>query len=144
MQYESVVRMKAASIPGVVLTVRRMSFGRRLELTRAVKDLAARLDFLAAGEGKPSEQAEAALTAGEIDRVYLQWGLADVEGLEIDGAPAVPESLVERGPEELVAEAIAAIRREAGLSESERKNSKSHSISREEARPDGNATNAAA
>jgi hypothetical protein len=76
--------------------------------------------------------------------VYVSWGLAGVEGLEIDGQPASVDLLLEAGPESLVSEALALIRREAGLSEEERKNFESHSISEKENRPDGNATNAAA
>jgi hypothetical protein len=87
---------------------------------------------------------EAALAASEIDRVYVSWGLAGVEGLEIDGRPATAELLLDAGPESLVSEALALIRREAGLSEEERKNFESHSTSAKENRPAGNATNAAA
>jgi hypothetical protein len=42
--------------------------------------------------------------------------------LSVDGVEATPEVLLERGPEELFREALAAVRREAGLSEEERKN----------------------
>jgi len=45
-----------------------------------------------------------------------------VDGLVIDGRKADPAALVERGPEELCREALAAIRAETGLSEEERKN----------------------
>jgi len=54
--------------------------------------------------------------------VYLAWGLVYVGGLSLAGEPATPESLVERGPEALVHEALAAIKAECGLSETERKN----------------------
>jgi hypothetical protein len=74
----------------------------------------------------------------------VKWGLAGIEGLEIDSKPATPESLIERGPEELVREVLAAIRREAGLSEDEKKDFVLPSISCEEDRGGGNATNAAA
>jgi hypothetical protein len=144
MDYESTITVDSKVLPGVRVTVRRMSFGRRLELTRQVKQLLSRLEFLAAGEASAAEEVEAALAASEIDRVYVGWGLAGVEGLEIDGRPATAELLLDAGPESLVAEALALIRREAGLSEEERKNFESHSISAKENRPDGNATNAAA
>ena len=45
-----------------------------------------------------------------------------VDGLEIDGEPATPASLVERGPEELFREALAAVKAECGLSDEQRKN----------------------
>ena len=61
----------------------------------------------------------------------------------MDGKQADVEDLLERGPEELVIEAVELVRREAGLSEEERKNSESHSTTVTETRPDGNATSAA-
>ncbi|MFB3829033.1 MAG: hypothetical protein ACE15B_19860 [Bryobacteraceae bacterium] len=121
MTYESVAVRPSERLPGVDLVVRRMSFGRRMELMRAVRELAQRAEFLDAGE-TPREKMDAALVWAEIDRLYVQWGLAEVRGLEIDGAAATPESLAEAGPEELFREAAAAVRRECGLTEAERKN----------------------
>lgn len=144
MTYESVKQVDSKEYAGVRFTVSRMSFGRRLELTRKIRELLGRLEFVRAGQGGPAEDADAALLAGEIDREYARWGLLSVEGLEIDGRPATPDDVLEKGPEKLVAEVLAAIRQEAGLDEEERKNSESHSTSCEEARPGGNATNAAA
>lgn len=94
---------------GVTYTVAKMSFARRVELTRRIRDLAARQEFLAAGEA-PNEKMEAAILAAEIDRIYLLWGLKEVNGLEVDGSPATPELLVANGPEELVREALAAVK----------------------------------
>ncbi len=144
MNYESTVTLESAKCPGVQFTVRRMSFGRRLELTRKVKERLARLEFLSAGESGGTDEAEAALLTGEIDREYGTWGLAGLEGLDIDGEEATPQTLMEKGPEPLVAEVLEAIYREAGLSEDERKNSESHSTSSKEIKPGGNATNAGA
>jgi hypothetical protein len=144
MDYASTVTMDSKVAPGVRLTVRRMSFGRRVELTRQVKQLLGQLEFLSAKEAGVADQTEAALVASEIDRAYLCWGLAAIEGIEIDGKAATPEALLDAGPEDLVAEILGFVRREAGLSEEERKNCESHSIFSEEARPGGNATNAAA
>jgi hypothetical protein len=144
MTYESTVQVESKACAGVRFTVHRMSFGRRLELTRKVRELLGRLEFVRAGPGGPADDAEAALLAGEIDREYVRWGLASIEGLEIDGCPAAPEDLIEKGPEKLVAEVLGAIRHEAGLDEDERKNSESHSTSFEGDRPGGTATNAAA
>ena len=144
MNYESTVTLESAKCPGVRFTVRRMSFGRRLELTRKVKERLARLEFLSAGESGGTDEAEAALLTGEIDREYGTGGLAGLEGLDIDGEEATPQTLMEKGPEPLVAEVLEAIYREAGLSEDERKNSESHSTSSKEIKPGGNATNAGA
>jgi len=99
----------------------RMSFGRRLELMRSVRELARRLEYLEAG-ASAIDSMEAAFVRREIDRLFVGWGLRKVEGLELDGAPASPDSLIERGPEELFREALAAVRAEAGLSDEERKN----------------------
>lgn len=149
MRYESTVEVASEKIPGVKFVVERMSFGRRLELIRELKGWLGRLEFVSAGAaGGPEQQAEAALLAGEIDRIYVRWGLRQVTGMEIDGDEVTPESLIAKGPEELVQEIVRAIRREAGLSEAERKNCESPSIFCGEAQsreigPDGSATVAA-
>lgn len=121
MEYSSFEISESTLAPGVTYKVSRMSFGRRVELTRKIRELALRQEFLAAGEG-PDEKMEAALVASEIDRIYLLWGLQEVTGLEVDGVAATPESLAASGPEELFREALAAVRAQCGLSEAERKN----------------------
>jgi hypothetical protein len=98
-----------------------MSFGRRVELMRRVRELSRRVEFLEAGQ-KPGEQMEAGLLRAEIDRMFVLWGLESVSGLVLDGAEATPEALIERGPEEVFREALAAVRAQTGLSEEERKN----------------------
>ncbi len=143
MRYDSALELASQRITGVTFQIGRMSFGRRLELIRELKGWLGRLEFVSAGAAGPEQQAEAALLAGEIDRIYLRWGLRRLMGLEIDGEEVTPESLLESGPEELVEEILQAIRREAGLSEAERKNFASPSISCEAGRPDGSATVAA-
>jgi hypothetical protein len=107
--------------PGVEFVVARMTFGRRLELMRKVRDLAARLEFFEAGREARNEM-EASLLGGEIDRLYLLWGLEAVRGLDIDGTPATAASLIDSGPEDLFHEALAAVKSECGLTENERKN----------------------
>jgi len=145
MQYASHTEVPSGVADGVVFVVRTMSFGRRLELTRRIRALAGKQQFLDAAPGDdPIAGADSALLTAEVDREYLLWGLERIEGLEIDGEPATPESLIERGPEGLVREALGAVRREIGLSGEERKNSGSHSISCKATKPDGDATNAAA
>ena len=121
MEYASyqVIESKLAS--GVSYTIAKMSFGRRVELTRRIRELALRKEFLDAGES-PDEKMEAALLASEIDRLYLLWGLKEVGGLEVDGQAATPESLAANGPEGLFREALAAVKEQCGLSETERKN----------------------
>src|SRR4051812_26739173 len=98
-----------------------MSFGRRVELLRRVRELARRVEFLEAGES-PGERMDAGLLRAEIDRMYLGWGLVGVSGLRVDGVEATPEMVIEQGPEDLCGEALAAVRRETGLTDDERKN----------------------
>jgi len=121
MNYESVSVVESRVAPGVRFRVARMSFGRRVDLMRRVRELARRMEFLEAGQGA-GEKMDAALVAAEIERLFLEWGLLSIEGLELDGTEATAETLAACGPEELCREALAAIRAETGLNEEERKN----------------------
>ena len=121
MSYESSSIVDSAIRDGVSFRIARMSFGRRVELMRRVRELTRRMAFLEAGEDA-GERMDAGLLRAEIDRMFLLWGLTGVSGLVLDGVEATPETLVERGPEELFREALAAVRRETGLAEAERKN----------------------
>ena len=121
MNYESSIVIAAHNREGVSYKISRMSFGRRVELTRKVRDLGQRMEFREAGS-ELSDKLEARLLSCEIDRLYLDWGLVDVFGLNLDGAPATPDALITAGPEDLCREILAAIKVECGLSEEERKN----------------------
>jgi hypothetical protein len=121
MEYESAVKVDSKAKVGVRFEIARMSFGRRLELIRRVRELAQKYEFLEAGSSL-KEKIEATAVAAEIDKIYLSWGLQGIEGLSVNGAPATPDSLIAKGPEDLCQEIIAAIKRECGLSEAERKN----------------------
>jgi hypothetical protein len=121
MTYESVVEVESKTAPGVRFAVARMSFGRRVELMRLVRELARRMEFLEAGD-LPGEKMDAGLLRAEIDRLYVAWGLRAVSGLVLDGGPASPELLAEAGPEGLFREALEAVRAETGLTDEERKN----------------------
>jgi len=122
MTYESVTVVESQVAPGVTFAVARMSFGRRVELMRRVRELARRMEFLEAGK-EPGDRMDAAMLQAEIDRLFLAWGLRSVWGLQLDGNEASPESLAEAGPEDLFREALSAVRAETGLSEEQRKNS---------------------
>jgi hypothetical protein len=98
-----------------------MTFGRRLELMRGVRDLAARLEYFEAGREERNRM-ESSILAGEIDALYVRWGLEEIRGLEIEGFPADVDALINRGPEDLFIEALTAIRAECGLTEAEIKN----------------------
>ena len=121
MNYESTKTIPSAVYPGVRITIRRMTLGRRLEMIRQVKERAKRLEFHQAGDSLEDVLSSSLLTC-EIERIYFEWGLSNVEGLEIDGEPANKESLYESGPEQLCKEVIEAVKAEIFLTESERKN----------------------
>ena len=107
--------------PEVEFLIALMTFGRRIELMRQVRDLAARLEYFDAGQDAKNGM-EASLLGAEIDRLYIRWGIEEIHGLEIDGTPATIETFVECGPEDLVVEALMAVKAECGLNENERKN----------------------
>ena len=118
---ESTRIVESRVAPGVRYTIAAMSFARRVELMTRVREIARRMEFLAAGEDA-GQKMDAGLLRAAIDRVYVEWGLKAVAGLVLDGREADPALLVESGPEELFREALAAVRAETGLSEEERKN----------------------
>jgi hypothetical protein len=120
--YASEFEVDSRAVPGVTLRIFKMSFGRRIELMRRVRELARHAEFLAAGKGT-SEPMDAALMQAEIERTYVLWGVKEVLGLTVDHSVAGPAALIESGPETLFREALAAVRKEIGLSEEERKNS---------------------
>jgi hypothetical protein len=121
MEYESAETIESARL-GVKIRVARMSFGRRLELMRQVRDLARQIEFLSSGPS-PGDGMDAALLRAEIDRMLVRWGVVGVSGLQVDGAEATADALIASGPEDVFREALAAVRRQAGLTEEERKNS---------------------
>jgi hypothetical protein len=121
MTYDSVDRVNSAIASGVAYLIPKVSFARRMELMRQVRELARKAEFLQAGQSM-DDKMDAAILEAEIDRLYLTWGLKEVIGLVLDGKPATPESLLECGPEELCREAVAAVRAATRLSPAERKN----------------------
>lgn len=98
-----------------------MSFARRLELLRPLRDLAARHERCEAG-GSDIDRADAAMLEAEIERILLEWGLVEIEGLTIDGKPADTGLLIAAGPEDLAREIASRVRRETFLDQSARKN----------------------
>ena len=119
--YESRARIESESMPGVAFTLAKISFARRLELARRVREVAQKIEFLDAGT-ELKDKVESSILGAEIDRMYLDWGLVSMDGLLIDGEPASTANLVERGPEALTREIIDRVRAECHLSEDERKN----------------------
>jgi len=106
---------------GVRYAIARLTFGRRLDLARRIREIGRKAEFLAAGTDA-REKLEAAVVGAEVDRAYLEWGLLAVEGLTIDGEPATPQAVVDKGPLELATEILGRVKSECGLSEIERKN----------------------
>jgi hypothetical protein len=119
--YAGLFWSESETIRGVRYAVRRVSLLQRIELTKKARELSLRHDFLKAGDA--TDQLEASLADLLIRRLYLEWGLAEITGLEIDEQPATVEILINKGPEELANEIVATIRGQLGLSEEERKNS---------------------
>jgi hypothetical protein len=120
-RYESSVWFDAEARSGVRYGILRVSFGRRIELARRIREIGQKVEYLEAGSDV-REKLEAAVLAAEIDRAYLKWGFMGVEGLEIDGIAATPAALIETGPVELATEILARIKAECWLTEAERKN----------------------
>jgi hypothetical protein len=119
--YDSVIVIDSKAASGVKFAIYRVSFGRRMELSRRVREISRKAEFLEAGT-ELSEKIEANILAQEIDAMYLQWGLVKIEGLIIDGEAATAAQLLEKGPEALAREVVGAIKEQCGLTETERKN----------------------
>ena len=97
MHYDSVVSIDSKAAPGVRFAIHRISFGRRMELSRRVREISRKAEFLEAGT-ELHEKIEANILALEIDAMYLQWGLVSIEGLIIDGEPADRHAVAGKGP----------------------------------------------
>jgi len=119
--YDSIVSIDSKAAPGVRFAIHRISFGRRMELSRRVREISRKAEFLEAGT-ELHEKIEANILAQEIDAMYLHWGLVKLDGLIIDGEAASPVQLLEKGPEDLAREVVDAIKAQFGLSDAERKN----------------------
>ena len=65
--YDSVAWHDADAVAGVRYAVARMSFGRRLELVRSIREIGRKAEFLAAGSDA-REKLEGAVLAGDVDR----------------------------------------------------------------------------
>jgi hypothetical protein len=119
--HESSVWFDAETRAGVRFRLARISIARRIVLARRIREIARKVEFLEAGLDA-REKLEAVVLAAEIDRVYLEWGLEEIRGLDIDGDAATPAALIEKGPMDVAKEILARIKRECGLSENQRKN----------------------
>jgi hypothetical protein len=119
--HESGAWFESETLPGVRFRIRKVSLSRRIGLATRIREVARRLEFLEAAPGA-MEQVEAAVLRGEMDRVYLDWALEEIQGLRIDNEQATPELAVERGPLEFAEEVLRRIKAECGLNQAEQKN----------------------
>ena len=119
--YESVSWHSSQVMPGVRFSLRRVSLRQRIELNRRVKELTIKHEFLIAG-GTP-DRLEAALSDLLVAKLYVEWGLQQIEGLSIDGQNATADLLIAYGPESLTNEIGLLIQAQSSLTDDERKNS---------------------
>ncbi len=119
-RYSTLSWHDSQTFPGVRYGIRRVSLAQRIELTGRARELTHRYEFLRAGDA--ADQLEASLADLLTRKLYIEWGLAEIRNLAIDGETATVEAMVEKGPESLSNEIVAAIQAELSLSEEERKN----------------------
>lgn len=119
--YLSLVWHNSQTTHGVRFVTRRVSLASRIDLTRRMRELMLRYEFLKAGDS--ADQIEASLSELLVQQLLIEWGLVDITGLTINGEPGTRAGLVENGPEALSEEIAAAVREELALSDEERKNS---------------------
>ena len=118
--YSSLLWHESEVSAGVRFAIRQISLAQRIELTKQVRQLTLKNEFLRGGTN--ADQLEAGLGELLARRVYLEWGLAELTGLTIDGAQATPEMLIEKGPEKLSNEIAKVILASLRLSDEEIKN----------------------
>ena len=119
--YDSALVIDSKSLAGVRFAIYRVSFGRRMELSRKVREITRKAVFLEAST-ELHEKIEANILAQEIDAMYLEWGLIRIDGLMIDGEAATASQLLAQGPDALAREIVETIKEQCGLLETERKN----------------------
>ena len=118
--YASVAWHCSKLMPGVRFALRRISLRQRIELNRRVKELTIKHEFLRAGDAP--DRLEAALSDLLVAKLYLEWGLEEIEGLSIDGQKATADLLIALGPESLANEIGLLIQAQSTLTDDERKN----------------------
>jgi hypothetical protein len=121
MNYSSVITIESSVLSGVRFSIRRVSLGARLELLHRVRELTLKSAFYEAGKST-EDRIQASISAYELARLYLAWGVVGIDGLNIDGKAATVETLIAEGPEALCDEIVEHIRGQLQLSADERKN----------------------
>src|SRR5947209_18203138 len=85
-QFASTEWHESRSVPGVKYAIRRITLGQRIELARRARELARQSEYLRTGD--TADQLEATIGELMVEKLYLEWGLAELTGLTIDGTPA--------------------------------------------------------
>src|SRR5664279_4735565 len=70
--YISETVIESRTVPGVSFTIAKISFARRVELMRRIRDLSRRTEYLAASQDA-ADKFDAALLQADIDRLYVTW-----------------------------------------------------------------------
>lgn len=127
MKFDSRIVKDSAVDPSVRFTLNKMTEGRRIAINlrladhrRKVMEMVAAAEALAQGDGRevlPALREVAEYTDNHITPEWVRWGLHKIEGLEIDGAPATVETLIQSGPPALYREIAAEIRAAVVLTE---------------------------
>lgn len=97
--YSSIRWHESSTMPGVRFSIRRISLQQRMDLTRRIRELSVRDEFLRSGS--PSEQLNAAENELAVRKTLIDWGLANVARLSLDGEPATAKALLKRRPKNL-------------------------------------------
>lgn len=119
--FESSSWVASRLCPGVSFRIAKMTVRRASHLAAQIHEALSKLEYHEAGNS-PADGLRRAELRANIEMLYVRWGLLAIRGLTFDGAAATPETLLALGPRELCSEAVAAIKRECGLNEDERKN----------------------
>ncbi len=85
-EYVSISWRESRAVTGVRYAINRMSLTHRIALTKSIRDLMIKHEFLRAGNS--ADQIEATLSELLVKKLYLEWGLNKIQGLDIDGEAA--------------------------------------------------------
>lgn len=143
--YTATRTYESEAFPGVVYHIRKMTEGRRFDLrarlaepTRKMRDLMKAQESLGDVAGKDTDYARWLEIQDQIDEIsvsiinpeWVKWGVKQLDGLVVDNAPLGLDDW-QSWPSALFHEVLEVIKSEAELNGSERKNSKSPTISGE-------------
>lgn len=105
----------------MVVRVKRMTLGGRIELLERLYPLLKEAESMAAGASQ-SDQARRQLCTLKIHEALLSWGVVEVKGLRVDGWEISAVEFSSAAPEVLVDEVLQVIEGQVALTTAERKN----------------------